>query len=358
DDPLVHDAIFLSGLSTRGGADAVSGRGVGGDVARRDIERLNGTVHARGVRGAGTRVTIALPLTLVVTRALFVRHRQQVYAIPLNFAERILSSLESEVHESAGVRRVRVDGVYEVLKPFEAVLGQWGAETAEPPAAVVLRVGERRIAIGVDAVLGQEEVVVKSLGEVLTGHPLFTGVTVSGEGDLILIVDVPALVAGHVAAPLAPREPAATDIREDVGGDGAVLRALFVDDSLSVRKVGEKFLAALGLDVTLAVDGQDALTRLRQARFDIVFTDLEMPRMHGYELIRELRFLPAYSALPVVVVTSRSGKKHREEARAVGATHYLTKPFNAQSLASALVKYGGARARSLSDGGPDSEGTR
>ena len=337
DDPLVHDAIFLSGLSTRGGADAVSGRGVGGDVARRDIERLNGTVHARGTRGAGTRITIALPLTLVVTRALFVRHRQQVYAIPLNFAERILSSPEADVHESAGVRRVRVDGVYEVLKPFEAVLGQWGAESADPPAAVVLRVGERRIAIGVDAVLGQEEVVVKSLGEILTGHPLFTGVTVSGEGELILIVDVPALVAGHLAVPVAPREPAAIDIRESVGPEDAV-RALFVDDSLSVRKVGEKFLGALGLDVTLAVDGQDALAKLRQSRFDIVFTDLEMPRMHGYELIREIRATPALAALPVVVVTSRSGQKHRDQAEALGASDYLTKPFTPQMLEDALLR--------------------
>jgi chemosensory pili system protein ChpA (sensor histidine kinase/response regulator) len=336
DDQQVHDAIFLSGLSTRGGADAVSGRGVGGDVARRDIERLNGTVHARGVRGAGTRITIVLPLTLVVTRALFVRHRQQVYAIPLNFAERILSSPEADVHESAGVRRVRVDGVYEVLKPFEAVLGQWGSESADPPAAVVLRVGERRIAIGVDAVLGQEEVVVKSLGEVLTGHPLFTGVTVSGEGDLILIVDVPALMAGQLAGKAAAPEAAATDIREaDVGPPDAV-RALFVDDSLSVRKVGEKFLASLGVDVTLAVDGQDALARMRQARFDIVFTDLEMPRLHGYELIREIRATPALAELPVVVVTSRSGQKHRDQAETLGASDYLTKPFTPQMLEDAL----------------------
>jgi chemosensory pili system protein ChpA (sensor histidine kinase/response regulator) len=122
------------------------------------------------------------------------------------------------------------------------------------------------------------------------------------------------------------------------------LHVLFVDDSVSVRKVAERALKQLGVEVTLATDGADALDKLRNGRFDMVFTDLEMPRMHGYELIRELRFLPAFQAMPVVVVTSRSGKKHRDEAQMLGASEYLTKPFTSHSLAAALVKFGGARA--------------
>jgi chemosensory pili system protein ChpA (sensor histidine kinase/response regulator) len=125
------------------------------------------------------------------------------------------------------------------------------------------------------------------------------------------------------------------------------LHVLFVDDSVSVRKVAERALKQLGVQVTLATDGVDALERLRGGQFDMVFTDLEMPRMHGYELIRELRFLPAYHTLPIVVVTSRSGKKHRDEAHAVGASDYLTKPFTSRSLATALIKFGGARAAGL-----------
>jgi chemosensory pili system protein ChpA (sensor histidine kinase/response regulator) len=128
---------------------------------------------------------------------------------------------------------------------------------------------------------------------------------------------------------------------------GRPLSVLFVDDSVSVRKVAERALRQLGVEVTLATDGTDALDKLRAGRFDLVFTDLEMPRMHGYELIRELRFLPAFQAMPVVVVTSRSGKKHRDEAQAVGASEYLTKPFTPRSLATALVKFGGARAGKL-----------
>jgi chemosensory pili system protein ChpA (sensor histidine kinase/response regulator) len=123
----------------------------------------------------------------------------------------------------------------------------------------------------------------------------------------------------------------------------ARVRVLFVDDSLSVRKVAEKALVSLGAQVTTAVDGLDALEKMRDRTFDIVFTDLEMPRMHGFELIRELRFLTAHQDLPIVVVTSRSGQKHQEQARALGANEYLTKPFNTQSLGAAIEKH--ARGR-------------
>jgi len=116
-------------------------------------------------------------------------------------------------------------------------------------------------------------------------------------------------------------------------------RVLFVDDSLSVRRVGEKFLVEEGIDVTLAVDGEDALTRLRAEAFDLVFTDLEMPRLNGYDLIATIRSSPALRHLPVVVVTSRSGRKHREHAEAVGATDYLTKPFTAESLRQLVVRW-------------------
>jgi chemosensory pili system protein ChpA (sensor histidine kinase/response regulator) len=119
---------------------------------------------------------------------------------------------------------------------------------------------------------------------------------------------------------------------------------LFVDDSLSVRKVAEKALAELGAQVTVAVDGVDALARLREKAFDLVFTDLEMPRMHGYELIRELRYLPAYKSLPVVVVSSRSSQKHRDQARSLGANDYITKPFTSDALSRALRHARGKRS--------------
>jgi len=233
---------------------------------------------------------------------------------------------------------------------------------------LLLRVGDNRLIVQVDTVVGQEEIVVKGLGALLTGHPMFAGVTIRGTGDIVLIIDVPSLIEGVAQVhevrrrperrPAArPETPAARDAAPDAAAAarpdvtaaraaaaaGGLLRVLFVDDSVSVRKVAERTLQGLGVQVTLAVDGVDALEKLHAERFDLVFTDLEMPRMHGYELIRELRFLPAFSAMPIVVITSRSGKKHREEAHALGATDYMTKPFSPQSLESALIKYGGEK---------------
>jgi chemosensory pili system protein ChpA (sensor histidine kinase/response regulator) len=202
-------------------------------------------------------------------------------------------------------------------------------------------------------VLTQEEVVVKSLGPLLRGHPAFAGVTIRGTGETVLILDVPSITdtafgRGAVVRAAAPRAPAPPVVEPAPASDAdRPLHVLFVDDSVSVRKVAERALKLLGVEVTLAADGVDALEKLRGGAFDLVFTDLEMPRMHGYELIRELRFLPAYRAMPVVVVTSRSGKKHRDEAQALGASEYLTKPFTSRSLAAALVKFGGVRARRL-----------
>jgi chemosensory pili system protein ChpA (sensor histidine kinase/response regulator) len=216
---------------------------------------------------------------------------------------------------------------------------------------ILLRVGDHRLALEVDEVTGQEEVVVKGLGPFLAGHPLFAGVTIRGSGELVLIIDVAGLLQNasrnaqpaHAARPL---QPAAVrgDARAILPGAGVPLRVLFIDDSLSVRKFAEMTLKGLGVDVTLAIDGVDGMNKLRGETFDLVFTDLEMPRMHGFELISELRFLPDYKDLPVIVVTSRSGQKHQQQARAVGATDYLTKPFSAGVLETALKRWGKRRA--------------
>ena len=336
DDGAVADVIFHSGVSTRADVDDVSGRGVGLDVVRREIERLGGSVRVSSLRGLGTTFTIHLPLTLAITRALILRHRGLAYAVPLNLTERILDLQESNVHDSAGQRRINIDGVYHTLRSLDVLLGLPARTEAEgtPKAAVLLRVGQTRLAVEVDRVIGQEEIVVKSLGDVLTGHPLFSGVTVSGDGELILIFDVVGLFhkdrrAGEAADAVVSRSDAKVRAR-----------VLFVDDSLSVRKVAERFLAALGAEVVLAADGQEGLEKLQSTgRFDLVFTDLEMPRLHGFELIREMRAHAALRDLPVIVVTSRSGQKHRDQATAVGATDYITKPFSQELLGRMIRKW-------------------
>jgi len=374
DDPRVRDLIFVHGLSTHVTADAVAGRGVGCDVVRRAVERLNGSLRVESVRHERTVFSITLPVTLAISRALLVRHAGETFAVPLYFTERIIDAHEVELVESANQRRLDIDGTFVPVRP----LGDFVTGATSPDGPILLlEVGGQRLVVQVDEVLTQEEVVVKSLGTLLRGHPMFAGVTIRGTGETVLILDVPSMtdsvhgrdVAARPAAAHRRTQPevaqaAATQAapppelpRAAPGDPARPLHVLFVDDSVSVRKVAERALRGLGVEVTLATDGVDALDKLRGGRFDLVFTDLEMPRMHGYELIRELRFLPAYHAMPVVVVTSRSGKKHRDEAQALGANEYLTKPFTPRSLAAALKKFGGERARDLADDAAAGEGT-
>jgi chemosensory pili system protein ChpA (sensor histidine kinase/response regulator) len=366
----VRDLVFARGISTSPTVSSVAGRGVGGEVVKRSIERLNGEVRSETATNRGTTFVITLPLTLIITQALLVRSSGRVLALPLFFAERIVELESAPLAGTVATAQIKVGEEYLPLRRVEALFGEPAQVTRGP--VVVLRIGDRRLAIQVDQLLAREEIVVKSLGDVLSGHLAFAGVTMRGNGELVLVLDVPGVMDGlgprtslqpaepvaarQLGAPVssvashaeadsssvsesAPSLPTVSATPRPIVGEPRRLRVLVVDDSLSVRKVAEKALVGLGVDVTLAVDGVDALTRLREQDFDLVFTDLEMPRLHGYELIREIRFLPKLKGLPVVVVSSRSGAKHQDQARALGATDYLTKPFTAQMLDAILKRY-------------------
>jgi chemosensory pili system protein ChpA (sensor histidine kinase/response regulator) len=377
-DARVKDLVFAPGLSTKAVAGAVSGRGVGGDVVRRTVERMNGSAHVASTPGRGTTFTLVLPVTLSIARALLVQQQERRFAVPLHFCERIVDALDAVLVESAGVRRLRLEEQYFPVRRLDEVLGKPPAGDAGP--VLVLRVGKQRLCLQVERVLGHEEIVVKSVGDLLANHPLLAGATIRGDGELALILDVPSIIEADVgsvdasvhagahavpadprrlaaAVPLearpveAPREPRDGRRAEPASGEqqrGAAasaiattrkLRVLFTDDSLSVRRVAEKALLGLGVEVTLAVDGVDAMEKLRAGGVDILFTDLEMPRMHGYELIREVRMLPAHRTLPIVVISSRSGTKHREQAMQLGASEYMTKPFSAKALDAAIERF-------------------
>jgi chemotaxis protein histidine kinase CheA/ActR/RegA family two-component response regulator len=353
DDPRVKEMVFVSGLSTRPIAGDVAGRGVGCDIVKRTVDRLNGSVRIESTRGIGTLFAIRLPLTLAITRALVVRRGNQSFAIPLHFAERILDIHDQEVVATGDLLRVKMDGALLPIRHLGAFMGA-SLESSEGPV-LMLRVGDKRMALQVDSIVAHEDIVVKTLGNILTGHPVFAGISIRGNGELVLIVDVPSVmeVRGtsvhnrdlEQSARMDGGTPEADDVQPQHAGIASpparrrTARVLFVDDSLSVRKVAELQLKELGAEVTVAVDGVDAMSKLRELAFDIVFTDLEMPRMHGYELIRELRFLPAFKDLPIIVVSSRSGQKHRDQAHQLGANEYLTKPFTVQVLDAMIKKW-------------------
>lgn len=366
-DSKVLDLVFVHGISTSASTGDVAGRGVGGNVVRRAIDRLNGSIEIISTPGKGTMFRISLPLSMSITQAVLVRSGGVTMALPITFAERILTREGIGAVDTFGRNRVKVGENMIPVHDTRTMFND-GSPSAES-VLVVCMVGGERIAIEADEVVGQEEIVVKSLGNLLEGHPLFSGSTQRGDGELVLIVDVPGVLASETeeeqrssvrgataTATSTASESAATgsaaQSAELVQADGAAkiavtevaplpedkLRVLFVDDSLSVRKVAERMLLGLGVEIVTAVDGQDALEKLRTMSFSLVFTDLEMPRMHGYELIREMQYLPAYKAIPVVVISSRSGQKHIDQALDLGAREYLTKPFSPEILGSVLER--------------------
>ena len=330
DDQAIADLVFVPGISTSAATDAVSGRGIGCDAARREIQRLGGSLRVLSRRGEGTVFIATLPMTLAITRALLVRQGGQRFAVPMVFLEHLLDLDSVEVVRSAGSARLWWDGDQVPLRRLGDLFGLPGRE--EGPV-LLLRLGDQRWALQVDHLGIQTDIVVGSLGHLLSGHPLFAGATITGDGDLVPIIDVAGLLLATPASLPEPSHPMAVLAEGPVGP-----AVLFVDDSLSVRRAAEAALVPLGVRVFTAVDGEDALVRLRQGGIDLVFTDLEMPRLNGYDLLREIRAVPAWKDLPVVVVTSRAGGKHRDLAAALGASGYVTKPFSAEALAAFLPR--------------------
>jgi chemosensory pili system protein ChpA (sensor histidine kinase/response regulator) len=393
-DPRVLDLIFAKGISTLEGADDVAGRGVGGNVVKRAVDRLNGTIQVSSKPGVGTIFRITLPLSMAITQAVVARVGGVLLAIPIAYAEMIYPRDELEIVDSFGRIRAKIGDrmvpVHQPRKTFGDSMLKMSATTDR--VVILCAVGGDRVAIQVDEIVGQEEIVVKSLGMLLEGHPLFSGSTSRGDGELALIMDIPGVLEAEahgerrktvahvpfapVAAPrheepmpaasggsrassaastasassaasaMEPPPPAMSpvavavqpgiEVSEVVAIPVGRMRVLFVDDSLSVRKVAERMLSSLDVDIVTAVDGMDALEKLRAMAFSLVFTDLEMPRMHGFELIREMQLMPAYQAIPVVVISSRSGQKHIDQAISMGAREYLTKPFTPEILNAVL----------------------
>ena len=211
---------------------------------------------------------------------------------------------------------------------------------------LIASVGDRRAIVVVDVVLRRQEIVVKQLDSVMALHPLLNGATVDAEGRVIPILNLPMLLKLGVAggngewSKRREGEVAGAPARRGVGSREALsTRVLVVDDSLSVRKVQERYFKDLGCQVTLASDGLVALEKLREQDFDLIFTDLEMPRLNGYELISEVRGNPAWSRVPVVVISSRGADKYITKAMNLGASTFLSKPFTQEQLRQVLAHY-------------------
>jgi chemosensory pili system protein ChpA (sensor histidine kinase/response regulator) len=336
-DQDVIQFIFHAGFSTAAKVTQVSGRGVGMDVVQSEIKQMGGVVSIHSVTGQGTTFTIRLPFTVAVNRALMVRVGEDIYAIPLAQIEGIVraSPYELETYygpdaplfEYASVTyRLNYLGefVHGVKSPN--LVGQ-----TMPLPVLLIRGSEQRVAIQVDQLIGSREIVVKAVGAQLATVAGLSGATILGDGSVVIILDVTAML--RAASLVTPRI--------SIGGVDALptpveskrtRQVMVVDDSVTVRKVTSRLLERHGYEVLLAKDGMDAIAKLEDARPDIMLLDIEMPRMDGFEVATLVRHNPHLEDLPIIMITSRTGEKHRERAFQIGVNCYMGKPFQEEQL--------------------------
>ncbi|WP_422095881.1 Hpt domain-containing protein [Variovorax sp.] len=347
------ELIFRPGFSTAGQVSELAGRGIGMDVVRAQVAALGGRIETRSQPGQGTTFKLVLPLTTAVTHVVMLRFGEVSIGVPSNLVE-LVQRVNATDLESAYLHDTHPFGSEQV--PF-----YWGGALlqASPRSEhiagrtntlVIVRSAAQRVALHVDEVLGNQEVVVKNLGPQLARLPGLAGISVLASGAVALIYNPVALAAVHgeqararQAAALAQPAVAApvAEARGPHGQDPAAALApvvpqiplvLVVDDSITVRRVTQRLLQREGYRVSLAADGLQALERLQQERPAVVLSDIEMPRMDGFDLARNIRGDAALAELPIIMITSRIAEKHRDYARDLGVNHYLGKPYSEEEL--------------------------
>jgi chemosensory pili system protein ChpA (sensor histidine kinase/response regulator) len=355
-----REMLFHPGFSTAPAKTELAGRGVGLDVVRANLNLLNGEIDIQSTRGQGTKFTLKVPLTLIISPALFVRCGGTSFALPLAVVEEIRRLRADEIEDVGGKLLTKVrDVVTEVIRldsylglpPLEPINGYF--------RMVVANAGSRQIGLVVEEVIGKDEIVIKNLGEYLRRVKLFPGTTIAPDGSLILLIDLNRMVATEPserrtlqATPTAARifAPGSAAVARGTIPAEAIDRVeherviVVADDSISVRKFVGRMLEKNGYRVKLAGDGLEAAELVAQHGCHLVITDLEMPRMTGYELMVQLRQSPTTRRIPVMVVTSRAGAKHRDRAIKEGAAAFLTKPVQEDQLLAAVEQLIGTEA--------------
>ncbi len=336
DDELARDEllslVFLPGVSTAAKLTDVSGRGVGMDVVRDAVARLNGSIRVDSEVGIGTTFTIQLPTSVGVSRALIVESAGTSFAIPMQAVKQIQKLDPQTVRREEDRPVVDVIGrtlpIDDLASHLQIAPASYESRFADPHPLLVVSVGDDEVALTVDTIEGGHDIVVKTLGDHLRNVPGYIGATVRGDGCIVPILDPVDLVGK--GAPL----PAPASVDDLPAATIRVSTAMVIDDSISVRRVTTKLLQRAGWDVVAAKDGVDALEKLEELESapDVFLCDMEMPRMNGIELIRRIRKQPEFAVTPIVMVTSRASEKHRHMAVEAGATDYVVKPFNDEHL--------------------------
>ncbi len=347
-DAELAELIFRPGFSTADKVTELAGRGIGMDVVRSEVNAIGGRIETATRTGQGASFKLMLPLTTAITQVVMVRCGSLVLGVPSTLVETVCWLSADEVDAACLSGSFSLDG--QALPFFwMGALLQTSDFSTQPIArqcpVLIARSASQRIAVQVDEVIGNQEVVVKNLGPQLSRMPGLAGMTLLAAGEAALIYNPVALATlyGAVArkATLAAmRESEAADrmLRAAVIEQPLAPLVLVVDDSLTVRRVTERMLLREGYRVTLAKDGQDALERLALERPAVVLSDIEMPRMDGFEFVRKLRADPDLQDLPVIMITSRIAQKHRDHAAQLGVEHYLGKPYSEEKLLALITQ--------------------
>jgi chemosensory pili system protein ChpA (sensor histidine kinase/response regulator) len=343
-DQDVIQFIFHAGFSTAAAVTQISGRGVGMDVVTSEIKQMGGVVSIHSVAGQGTTFTIRLPFTVAVNRALMVRIGEDSYAIPLSQIEGIVraSPYELETYYAPDAPLFEYANVaYRLSYLGEFVHGVKSPNLLGhtlPLPVLLIRGGEQRIAIQVDQLIGSREIVVKSVGAQLASVAGISGATILGDGSVVIILDVIAML--RAASQTQPRIAATFDTGTGKSATETARTRLVmvVDDSVTVRKVTSRLLERHGYEVLLAKDGMDAIAKLEDQRPDVMLLDIEMPRMDGFEVASLVRHNPNLEDLPIIMITSRTGEKHRERAFQIGVNAYMGKPFQEDQLLETIAE--------------------
>ncbi|WLH00905.1 Hpt domain-containing protein [Pseudomonas beijingensis] len=337
-DRDVLQFILQPGFSTAEKITQISGRGVGMDVVHEEVRQLGGSMIIDSTPGQGVHFRIRLPFTVAVNRALMVHCHEDQYAIPLNAIESIVRVLPAEL-----------DGYYQLDPPTYTYAGQryelcylgellkTGARPkllgqSQPLPVLLVQCNERHVAVQVDAIAGTREIVVKSLGPQFSAVQGLSGATILGDGRVVLILDLLAPIRA-----LPHQVPRRQVPAEGEGEPQRPLLVLVVDDSVTVRKVTSRLLERHGMHVLTAKDGVDAMALLAEHAPDLMLLDIEMPRMDGFEVATQVRNDPRLAHLPIIMITSRTGQKHRDRAMAIGVNDYLGKPYQESVLLDSIA---------------------
>ncbi|MFA7604994.1 MAG: Hpt domain-containing protein [Rhodocyclaceae bacterium] len=343
DTKRLTNLIFMPGFSTAESLSTVSGRGVGMDVVKSETAAVGGRLDVSSRPQQGTQFQIYLPLTLAVTQAVLVRGTHHTYAIPSSMVAQVMELKTDALQAMRDAGGTEWNGEHFSYRYLPQLLGDHAAqpELQRFNWVLLLRVGAQTLALHVDSLRGNQEIVVKNAGPQLVRIIGITGATVLGDGEIVLILNPVALASRSLGMRSAPRLDAQGRPQEAPAPqvEPRIPTVMIVDDSLTVRKITGRLLEREGYRVTTAKDGADALEKLIETLPDVILSDIEMPRMDGFDLLRNIRADDRTRDIPVVMITSRLADKHRQYALKLGANEYLGKPFEEDELLGLLKSF-------------------